>query len=113
MKFHDLAVGQRFELGGAVYVKTSPVLASKEEGTEKKFMARSAPVLPLDGVQRPAAAKTGKALPAEAVLAAFEAYHARCRTVLELEVSAERRQQIADVLERGRQDFIDSISKPD
>ncbi len=112
MKFHDLAIGQRFELGGAIYVKTSPVLASREAGAEKKFMARSARVLPLDGQQRSFAAKTDKVLTAEAVLAAFEAYHARCRTVLELEVSTDRRQQIADVLERGRLDFIDSIVGP-
>ena len=29
MKFHDLDIGQRFELDGVVYVKTSPVLAGQ------------------------------------------------------------------------------------
>ena len=54
MKFHDLAIGQRFELDGAAFVKTSPVLASREDGGEKKFLARYVAVQPLDGaLQRP------------------------------------------------------------
>lgn len=111
MKFHELDIGQRFELDGAVYVKSSPVLASREEGGERKFMARSAPVYPLGGAERRPAEKTDQLLRAEAVLAAFEAYHARCREVLERAVPADRLEEVANVLEGERQGFLDAVSK--
>jgi len=114
MKFHDLTIGQRFELEGAVYVKTSPVLASREDGGEKKFLARYAVVQPLDGAERRPAVKADKSLRAEAVLAAFNAYHARCREALERlegEISADRLQEIASVLEGERQGFLDAVLK--
>lgn len=114
MKFHDLAIGQRFELEGAVYVKTSPVLASREEGGERKFLARYVVVKPLDGAERRPAEKAGKLLPAETVLAAFNAYHIRCREALERlegEVPADRLQEIANILEGERQGFLDAVLK--
>ncbi|HUX64932.1 hypothetical protein [Sulfuricella sp.] len=113
MKFHDLAIGQRFELDGVVYVKTSPVLASREEGGERKFLARYVVVQPLDGAERRPADKAGDLLQAEAVLAAFTAYHARCREALERleEVPADRLQEIANILEGERQGFLDAVLK--
>lgn len=113
MKFHDLEIGQRFELDGAPYVKTSPVLACREDGGSK-FMARSALVKPLDGAElKPKAAKE-RLLRANTVLAAFEVYHARCREALERiesDAPADRRADIADALEGGRQAFLDALSK--
>ena len=112
MKFHDLAIGQRFEFEGAVYVKTSPVLASREDGGEKKFLARYVVVQPLDGAEQRLANKAGKLLQAEAVLAAFNAYHTHCREALErLEgtVPAAKLQQIANALEGERQGFLDAV----
>lgn len=109
MKFHDLAIGQRFELEGAAYVKTSPVLASREDGGEKKFLARYVVVQPLDGTERRPAERAEKMLRAEAVLAAFNAYHARCREALERlegETPAARLQELVDVLEEERQAFL-------
>lgn len=111
MKFHDLAIGQRFELAGTAYVKTSPVLASRADGAENKFMARSAAISPLDGAERRPAEKADRLLRAEAVLAAFDTYHAHCHAALEQEVPADRREELADVLESGRQDFIETIGK--
>jgi hypothetical protein len=111
MKFHDLAIGQRFELDGVVYVKTSPVLAGQEGGGEKKFLARYVVVQPMDGAERRPAEKAEKLLRAETVLAAFNAYHTRCREALELEVPADRLQEIANVLEGERQGFLDAILK--
>ncbi|MCE5180529.1 MAG: hypothetical protein LLG15_01885 [Betaproteobacteria bacterium] len=110
MKFHDLSIGQRFELDGAAYVKTSPVLACREDGGTK-FMARSALVKPLDGAEQKPKAVKERLVRANTVLAAFEVYHARCREVLERsEVSVDKRADNTDALERGRQDFLDALS---
>ena len=111
MKFNDLAIGQRFELEGAAYVKTSPVLASRVDGGERKFLARYVVVLPLDDSERRPAEKAEKMLRAEAVLAAFDAYHARCREALEGEMPADRLQEMADALEEARRGFLDAVQK--
>ena len=111
MKFNDLAIGQRFELEGAAYVKTSPVLASRVDGGERKFLARYVVVQPLDGTERRPAERAEKMLRAEAVLAAFEAYHARCREALERTVPADRLQEMADAMEEGRRGFLDAVQK--
>lgn len=112
MKFHDLTIGQRFEFDGVAYVKTSPVLASREEGTERKFMARSASVRPLDGSQALPAAKADQLLRAEAVLAAFEAYHSACREELEkLALPAGQKQVLSEAIEEKRKDFLDRLAQ--
>lgn len=108
MKFHDLEIGQRFELDGAAYVKTSPVLACREDGGSK-FMARSAMVKPLDGAKLKPKAVKERLLRVSTVLAAFEIYHARCREA-QIEAPADKRAEIADALERGRLDFLDALS---
>jgi hypothetical protein len=110
MKFHDLAIGQRFELDGAVYVKTSPVLASREDGGTK-FMARYVVVKPLDGAELHPKAVKARLLRADAVLAAFEAYHASCRELLEGVSPSDRLQEVANVLQEGRQDFLNKVLK--
>lgn len=111
MKFHDLDIGQRFEHDGVVYVKTSPVLAGQVDGGGSKFMPRYLMVKLLDDAAPRAKAKPEKSLRAEKVLAAFEAYHARCREVLEKAVPADRQQEVASALEGGRQSFLDAVSK--
>jgi hypothetical protein len=111
MKFHDLAIGQRFELDGEAYVKTSPVLAGKADGGGTRFMARYVMVKLLDGEAPRAKVAQEKMLRAEAVLAAFEAYHARCRELVEEAVPADRLQEIADALEGERQGFLDAVLK--
>ena len=111
MKFHDLAIGQRFELDGVVYVKTSPVLAGKADGGGAKFMARYVMVKLLDGEAPRAKEVEEKLLRAEAVLAAFEAYHARCRELIEAALPADRLQEIVDALEGQRQGFLDAVLK--
>jgi hypothetical protein len=114
MKFHDLAIGQRFELDGAVYVKTSPVLAGREDGRDKKFLARYVLVQPLDGVERRPVEKAEKMLRADTVLAAFNTYHASCRAALERldgKAPAASLEEVADVLEGERQGFLDAVLK--
>ncbi|MDO9064823.1 MAG: hypothetical protein Q7U25_06400 [Sulfuricella sp.] len=114
MKFHDLAIGQRFELEGAVYAKTSPVLASREDGGERKFLARYVVVKPLDGAARPPAEKADKLLRAEAVIAAFEAFHARCRDELAQlsgDIPADKLDALTQALAEGRKVFLDALSQ--
>ena len=114
MKFHDLAIGQRFELEGAAYVKTSPVLASREDGKEKKFLARYVVVQPLDGTKQRPVEKAEKMLRVEAVLAAFNAYNARCREALkklDWETPADRMQEVGDILEEEQRGFIEAVLK--
>jgi len=111
MKFHDLDIGQRFELDGVVYVKTSPVLAGKADGGGTKFMPRYVMVKLLAGEVPRAKVEQEKMLRQEAVLAAFEAYHARCREVIDEALPADRLQEIANVLEGERQGFLDAVLK--
>ena len=114
MKFHDLAIGQRFELDGVVYVKTSPVLAGQVEGGGSKFMPRYAMVRLLDGAAPRANVEQEKMLRAGEVLAAFEAFHSACREELEKlagAIPAGRLQDITNALEEKRQGFLDVVLK--
>lgn len=114
MKFHDLAIGQRFELDGAIYVKTSPVLASPEVGGTTKFMARYVAVRPLEGERRPAAAAQEKRLISGALaLEAFAVYHAACQQALaslEGELPAARVGALRDAIESARRDFLAAVN---
>ena len=103
MKFHDLEIGQRFELDGVAYVKTSPMMAGQVEGGGSKFMPRYAMVRLLDEAVPRARAKADRPLSAERVLAAFEAYHAVCASL----VAADRQAALA----AARQDFIAAIGE--
>jgi len=114
MKFHDLAIGQRFELDGVVYVKTSPVLAGKADGGGTKFMPRYVMVKLLDGAAPQATVEQEKMLRAEVVLAAFETYHSACREELGKlagDIPVDGLQDIVNVLEGGRQSFLDAVLK--
>lgn len=114
MKFHDLAIGQRFELDGVVYVKTSPVLASREDGGERKFLARYVVVQLLDGAKTRPAEKAEKLLRAEAVIAAFDAFYARCRdglAQLSGDIPADKLDALTGAMEEGRKVFLDTLSK--
>ena len=114
MKFHDLTIGQRFELEGALYVKTSPVLASHEGSGESRFMARYVVVKALDGAERSAAAAKERMLRAEAVIAAFEAFHSRCRDELaQLSgvIPSEKLDALTRAVEEGSKVFLDTLAQ--
>lgn len=115
MKFHDLEIGQRFELDGVAYVKTSPVLAGQAEGGGAKFMPRYVMVKLLDGSAPRAKVGQEKMLPAREVLAAFEAFHSACREELEKLTGALPAAQLGalfDAIEARRKGFLDTLSKP-
>lgn len=80
MKFHDLPVGQAFELDGQRFTKVGPVTAAGEGGAQR-FMARYVVVRPLGAVVA-SAPTVARKIPAKVVLAAFEEYHERCGDAL-------------------------------
>ncbi len=114
MKFHDLPLGARFELEGAVYVKSGPVLANKEGSGESRFMARYKVVTPLDGATAKPKAASGKMLKEEAVLAAFESFYGRCQEVLAGlggELPAERLAALQAEMDGARAGLIKALSR--
>lgn len=114
MKFTQLPIGQRFELDGAVFVKTGPMMAVKEEGRESRFMARYVVVKVLGGEEAPAKPRGARVVKEEAVMAAFDAFHSRCRQALETlagEVPAERLASLLAEVEEGREGFLDALSR--
>lgn len=113
MKFHDLAIGQRFELENELYLKTSPVLACKVEGGASRFIARYVPVKPTDEEKPRTQAESLRLLQPEAVLAAFDIFYANCRQALEQledELPAGRAEALQQMLEQGRQGFVAAIA---
>lgn len=114
MKFHDLDIGQRFELDGVAYVKTSPVLACPADGGGSRFMARYVMVRLLDGAAPRAKAEQEKILGAGEVQAAFETFHSACREELEKlagALPAARLEALFDAIEEKRKTFLDTLSK--
>jgi len=68
-------MGARFEYAGQAYVKTGPLIGAGEGG--QRLIPKYAVLKVLDG-SAPAPAAPAAPLTREAVLAAFEAYHATC-----------------------------------
>jgi len=118
MKFHELGIGQKFEFQGAAYVKTTPMIASAIENSTQKFMARSAPVKPLEVSASPAGPIQAM-LHTEIVHTAFETFYARCQAALEEiqnEISPESFHAVQDKLIQERQVFLNSLlgkTRPD
>jgi|GEM_PF-1048823 hypothetical protein len=111
MKFSQLPIGQRFELDGAVFVKTSPMMAAKEGGGESRFMARYVVVKVLGGEPAPARPKGPRMVEEAVVAAAFDGFHSRCREVLARELPAEKREAALAELDEGRRGFLDALSR--
>jgi hypothetical protein len=114
MKFHDLDIGQRFELDGVAYVKTSPVLAGQAEGGGSKFVPRYVMVRLLDGAAPRARVEQEKMLRAQEVLAAFDVFHARCRdglAQLSGDIPADKLDAFMRAVEEGRKVFLDTLAQ--
>ena len=111
MKFHELAIGQKFEFQGVAYIKTTPMIASEIENSNQKFMARSAAVKPLD-VSIPPPKPGKRMLEAELVHTSFEAFYARCQTALKEiqdEIKPESWSEIQEQITKERQIFLSSL----
>lgn len=93
MKIHQLPMGARFEYEGQEYTKTGPQIGSGAGG--QRLIPKYAVLKALDGT--PSAAPRGP-LARDAVLAAFERFHAACAPLV-----PEERQ---DALAAARADFL-------
>jgi hypothetical protein len=110
MRFHQLALGQRFEFEGDVYVKTKPMTAVGEADRGERFIRRSADVRPLPPPDGSPAPRPGSGLAAETVLQAFGAFYAHCvRCLDEGALEAGERESIRRRLEEARQQFLDRL----
>lgn len=110
MKFHQVAVGQRFEFEGKVYVKSRPLTAIHEASGQTQMIRRSANVtLPGERVAEPSAPQV---LEAEAVRAAFEDFYAHCVACLqdmETEQNAKTLSAAHSRIERARKEFLETL----
>lgn len=99
MKLQHLAIGDRFEYDGDVYVKTGPLTAASEKGGQR-VIPRSAFLRPVEAVAgAPEVAVSN--LERRQVTAAFTAFYTRC---LGLVGENNRRE-----LELARQRFLSSL----
>ncbi|TCV90461.1 hypothetical protein [Sulfurirhabdus autotrophica] len=111
MKFHELAIGQKFEFQGTAFVKSTPMIASALDTSTQKFMARSATVKPLDIMVASSSTNPSK-LCVDVVNNAFEIFYASCQATLEeihRELSAESFLLVKEKLKNERQIFLNSI----
>lgn len=101
MKLQHLAIGDRFEFDGAVYVKTGPLTAASERGGQR-VIPRSAVLRPV-GSAAAAAVATGT-LARPQVLAAFEAFYTACAGLVDAagqgQLAAARERFLADLDQR-------------
>lgn len=99
MKLQHLAIGDRFEYDGDVYVKTGPLTASSEKGGQR-VIPRSAFLHPVGTVDvSPMAASS--TLERQRVAAAFATFYASCTGLVG---ENDRRE-----LELARQVFMTSL----
>lgn len=80
MKIHQLPMGARFVFEGEEYVKTGPMVATSQSG--QRLIPKYAMLEPLGDVAAAPAAAPSDTLKRAAVLAAFQAYHARCEALV-------------------------------
>lgn len=83
MKFKLLSIGQKFEYDGAVYVKTSPLVASNIETGHNKMIPRYATLILLDNTGEKPQQTTDKPVNAKEVLIAFNTFYEKCIKTLE------------------------------
>jgi hypothetical protein len=97
MKIHQLPMGARFEYEEREYTKTGPQIGSGAGG--QRLIPKYAVLKALDGMPPPAPPRGP--LAREAVLAAFERFHAACATL----VPEERRDDLA----AARAEFLKTL----
>ena len=101
MKLQHLAIGDRFEFHGKIFVKTGPVTASSEEGGQQ-MIPRYAVLKPIDVPARDDD-KPGlrRKVEEKKVLAAFDDFYRTCSELLDtsaLPALAEARERFLDRL---------------
>lgn len=111
MKFHQLPNGARFEYQGKVYVKTSPVVATAEEGGGQRLIPRSAVLKPVSdsSAKPPASATLG--LDPDVVMAALAQFHDTCARILEEVCPADRRDAVGAALDDAARSLVEALSE--
>ncbi|MDT8387873.1 MAG: hypothetical protein RQ736_10180 [Thiogranum sp.] len=110
MKFHQVALGQRFELEGEWYVKDRPLTATHEASGRSRLLRRSANVSLSAGVAPPASQQT---LSVQKVQAAFEVYHAQCLACVQdllADAGPTQTSAVHDRLDVARREFLGACS---
>jgi hypothetical protein len=97
MKLQDIPVGTRFEYQGRVFVRTGPITATAEDGSQR-MIPRYADLRPLDPLpEKPPASQ--RTLDEARVRAAFDEFHRTCLRITDdfsrAELEAARRRFIA------------------
>jgi hypothetical protein len=105
MKFPQLAIGQRFELDGIVYVKVGPMTARAEQSGRQRMIARFAEVTPFGAPAASPQAARADTLAPTAVRTAMETYHAACRRAL----SAATPQAAEQAIDAARSEFLKTL----
>lgn len=98
MKFKLLAIGDKFELQGEVYVKTSPIIASNVSTNHNKMVPGYTTVTLLTQGGKEASVKEN--LNREEVMTAFNEFYSSCLTLLEDKTA----------LETARDKFIKTLT---
>ena len=102
MKLQHLAIGDRFEYDGKIFVKTGPLTASSETGGQQ-IIPRYAVLRPLNVAQPEARNSPGRKLGEPVVRAAFERF---CEAIEPL-VAADRQVELA----KAREAFLAALKK--
>lgn len=112
MKFVDLDIGQQFEMEGAVYTRTGPLVASHGESGRPRFMARYMVVKPLNAKTAEAPRKP-EMYSSDHVNQAFETFYGQCQELLgqlEAELPSDRLSDIRAQLAQGHRAFLDTLA---
>lgn len=97
MKLQHLAIGDRFEYEGKIFVKTGPLTASSDQGGQQ-IIPRYAVLKPLDQPQPESRAGGRERLNKAAVLAAFDRFYRTSERLCDSAAHAE--------LARARSEFL-------
>ncbi len=100
MKLQHLAIGDRFEYDGKIFVKTGPLTAASDEGGQQ-MIPRYAVLKPIDLPPREEKAGMRRKLEEKTVLAAFDDFYQVCSALLD--------EAALPALADARQRFIDRI----
>lgn len=98
MKLQHLAIGDRFEYEGKIFVKTGPLTASSDQGGQQ-IIPRYAVLKPLDQPQPESRAGGRERLNKAAVLAAFDRFYRTserlCDPAAQVELARARKEFLA------------------
>jgi len=100
MKLQQLAIGDRFEYDGRIFVKTGPLTASSDDGGQQ-MIPRYAVLKPLDLPAREEKPGLRRKLEEKTVLAALDDFYRTCSELLD--------ESTLPALAAARQRFLDRL----